>query len=96
MPIPFTQFLRPDGRRKQVLIDRPKAIEDDAQRLIDAGCHFDIEELTTGEISMTCEMDSLDEPTLGIRICDNGPAVPVNVDLLVRMSLAQWELNEEM
>jgi hypothetical protein len=87
--IPFTQFLMPDGRRTPVWIDRPKEIEDLARDLIEAGAHFDIEMLRTRDISMTVEMDVLDDPVLASEICSNGPDVPVCVDRIVRKAHAR-------
>jgi len=82
--IPFTQFLMPDGRRTPIEIDRSTSVEESAHRLISLGCHFDIEMLSTGEISMTCEDDRWeDEPVLAHEICPNGPEVPIAVDRLV-------------
>ncbi len=50
----------------------PQEIEDKANQLISKGCHFDIEMLSTGLISMTCEQG---EEVLSIIICPNGPEV---------------------
>ena len=80
MSIEFTQYLLPDGRQKKVLIARHPDIEEIANKLIDMGCHFDIEILTTGVISMTCEQD---EVLLGIQLCPNDNTVPGCVDKLI-------------
>lgn len=88
MSIPFTQYLRPDGRKKAVEIDRPPEIEAKARELIAAGYKFEIEELTTGEISMTCEWRDEEQPTLAIKICANGPAV---LDAVDRLVAAAWD-----
>lgn len=53
-----------------------------ATELIAWGMVFEIEELMTGKVSMTCEWPHKDE-VLSIQICDNGPAVPDCVDKLV-------------
>jgi hypothetical protein len=83
--IPFTQFLRPDGRRREVTIVRQPAIVEKAQKLIEAGCRFKIEELTTGQVSMTVERDDKDGETevLAQKIVMNGPKVPPAVDEMV-------------
>lgn len=81
MPIPFTQFLMPDGRRTHVEIDRPPEIEAKAHSLIQCGCRFEIEMLRTGQISMTVERG--EDETLAIEVCPNGPDVPVCVDRIV-------------
>ncbi len=91
MSIPFTQFLRPNGERRAVEIDRPPEIEDAARALVAAGCRFDIEELTTLQISMTCEHHALaeDEQVLAHEVCRNGPPVLAAVDRLVQTATAR-------
>lgn len=84
MSIPFTQYLRPDGRTKGVEIDRPAEIEDAAKRLIDSGCVFEIEELSDGTVSMTCERD---DEVLAHELCPNGPDVPTTVDRMIQSAL---------
>lgn len=90
--IPFTQFLRPDGRRRQVSISRPPSVWAHAKPLIDAGCRFEIEELSTGHVSMTVERDDKDGETevLSQRIVKNGILVPLTVDDLVHEAFKQW------
>lgn len=92
MSIPFTQYLRPDGRRQQINIDRPAEIEELARRLIVCGYRFEIEVLTTGEVSMEVVRDIPDPDctdSLGLELCINGPAVegvpgvPETVDKLI-------------
>jgi hypothetical protein len=86
MSIPFTQYLRPDGRKRAMTIDMDKEIEDKAQLLIAKGLHFDIEELTTGLISMTCG-DS--EEIISMEVCPNGPEVVESVKKLVQYAASQ-------
>lgn len=83
--IPFTQFLRPDGRRREVSIVRSDEVARQAQQLIEAGCRLEIEELTTGHVSMTVERDDAEGETqvLGQRIVMNGPKVPSAVDSMI-------------
>ena len=87
MTIPFTQFLRPDGERRDVTIDRPPEVEAAALRLFEAGCRFEIEVLRTLEVSMEvvgpADLDG-DRPSLASLVVANGPGVPEAVDLLVR------------
>lgn len=91
--IPFTQYLRPFGEKKPVEIDRPADVEAAAHRLIDLGCKFDIEELRTLQISMTCECDEFeDDEVLAHEICANGPPVLVAVDRLVAVATKQYAL----
>lgn len=83
----FTQFLMPDGRRKLVTVARSAEIEVEAARLEGLGVRFEIEVLTTSEISMTAEIDTDNEdenPVLAMEIVENGPPVLDAVDRLVR------------
>lgn len=86
MGIPFTQYLRPDGRKQSVSIERPADIETRAQAIIDAGYSFECEELNTNppRVSFTVASPREDEGDIAIKICVNGPDVPKTVDLLVR------------
>lgn len=81
MPILFTQYLRPDGRREPTTIDRPPEIEALAARIIAAGGRFESEHLATGHVSLTVAYNGDD---IAIQVCMNGPHVPANVDQLVR------------
>lgn len=85
MSVPFTQFLRPDGRQQSVTIDRPTEVVEAAQQLIARGCRFEIELLRTGEVSMECcrTVDG-ETQTLAMEIVANGPPVCDAVDRLVR------------
>jgi len=59
--------------------------EADAWELIRAGCRFDIEELTTGMISMTCMIGQGEkEECLSIEVVENGPPVIGAVKKLVK------------
>lgn len=82
--IPFTQYMRPNGRKVRVEVDRPAEIERRADALIKLGAVFEIEELMSGMVSMTCERDTGDDDeVLGHELCSNGPEVPGAVDTLV-------------
>lgn len=78
--IPFTQFLRPNGRRVDVWIERPEPIVAKAREIIAAGYEFQCEELTTGHAHLTI---SDGEDDVAGELCMNGPAVPDAVDRLV-------------
>ena len=78
--IPFTQYMRPDGRRVEVSIERPEEICKKAEAIINAGYCFEIEVLTTGLVSMTISDDEADHD---MEIVDNGPGVPVAVDRMI-------------
>jgi hypothetical protein len=85
MGIHFTQFLRPDGRRKTVTIERPPEVEANAKRIADAGLRFECEVLTTNEVSLTIADDDED---LAFEVVPNGPDVPNAVDRLLAKGLA--------
>ena len=89
--IPFTQFLRPDGRQTAVTIERPAPIVALAAVVRTAGGRFEIEELQDRTVSMTVECDApaFEDAPVTIKLCPNGPAVPETVDALVREAYAR-------
>ena len=87
--IPFTQYLRPDGRKQSVEVERPDDIERLAQEFIAAGGYFECEELTTGQVSLTAGHPSCEAGDMAIVICENGPSVPGAVDKLVANAI-EW------
>lgn len=78
--IPFTQFLRPNGRQIEVTIERPEVIEAKARAIIAAGYRFEVEELMDGTASFTI---SDGEDDVAMELVKNGPGVPATVDKLV-------------
>lgn len=98
MSIEFTQFLLPDGRQKKIKIDRPKAIEDLATELDDAGHRFEIEVLMNGVISMTVEIEGPDgeEITRAHELVENGPKVPKRIDKLIQDAYTDWGGRDEL
>jgi len=78
--IPFTQYLRPDGRKAAVSIDRPDEIARLADRIIGRGFRFECEHLTTGHASLTIAGADDDED---IEVVRNGPEVPAAVDRMI-------------
>lgn len=91
--IPFTQYLRPDGRKRQVRIERPPDVANAAHRLIEAGYRFECEELSTGHASLTI-VDPDDEADIAIEVVPNGPEVPAAVDRLVAEAMKHMENRE--
>src|SRR5215831_21154832 len=88
MSIPFTQYLRPDGRRRAVEIDMSQEVEDLAERFIVAGGRYECEELTTGHASLTAVYDvDGEDQDIAIEVCPNGPEVLGRVEKLVRRSI---------
>lgn len=84
--IPFTQYLRPDGRKKPVEIVRPQPVMERAEAIMAAGYSFEIEELSNGMVSMTITgFDPAIEEVgdLAHELCMNGPDVPAKVDKLI-------------
>ena len=87
--IPFTQYLRPDGRRKAESIERPPEVEAAAHAIIAAGFRFEAEVLRTGFVSFEVlkEDEHGDADTLAMTTVANGPKVPEAVDRLVRNAM---------
>ena len=88
MSIPFTQFLRPNGRQKPTVIDMPEETEGLAKTLVQAGCRFEIEELSTGMVNMEC---MLGDHCICGELCPNGPEVPGAVEKLVRAAYGRLD-----
>lgn len=76
MPIPFTQFLRPDGRQQQITITLDDETQAKADQILAAGYTFAIEVLRTDEVSATIADPVLDEDVAHATIVPNGPKVP--------------------
>ncbi len=89
----FTQFMRPNGRRASVSIERPEAVETDAAKLVAASARFEIEMLMTGHVSIEILADNIADPDephcLAHELVANGPGVPGAVDDAVRNALAE-------
>jgi len=83
MTIPFTQYLRPDGRKRATEIEMPEEVEKIAKAFIDSGGRYECEELTTGHASFTAVKFGED---VAIQLCMNGPKVPETVEQLIRKS----------
>lgn len=90
MGIEFTQYLRPNGRRSTVSIEREDATEHEARFFIDKGGRFECEELMTGHVSLTAVFPTEEgDEDIAIEVVSNGPAVPTAVDQLVT-SAVRW------
>jgi hypothetical protein len=85
MTIPFTQYLLPNGRKRDAEINRPAEVEEIAQRFIASGGRYECEVLRTGHVSLTAVKNDDD---VEIVVCANGPGVGEKVDELVRKSAA--------
>lgn len=86
MSIAMTQYLRPHGRPRAVTVDRPEEIERLAVEAQRAGVVFELEELMTGEVSITAERG---EEDIAIEVVPNGPGVAEAVDRVVKAA-AEW------
>ncbi len=81
MDIPFTQYLRPNGRKVQVQFQCENAdVAAKAQRILAAGFRLECEELMNGMVSLTIGND---EEDLAWQLCPNGPEVPAAVHRLI-------------
>lgn len=90
--IPFTQYLRPDGRKRPCSIDMPADVEALAFKFIEDGGWFEVEELTTGHASLTaCRVVDGEPGDIAIRVVENGPPVLTAVEELVREAAAWRE-----
>jgi hypothetical protein len=83
--IPFTQYLRPNGKAQQVYFQADQETYNLAQTLLDRGFAFEAEVLTTGEVSLTV---SDGEEDIAIQVCPNGPGIENFVNALVREAIA--------
>ena len=81
--IKFKQFLFPDGREKEVTIERPEPIADRAGVLQDNGFLLEIEN-NNGQIWMSC-VNHETEVSFD-RFVSNGPEVPESVDSMINVA----------
>lgn len=83
--IPFTQYLRPDGQKRAVEIERGAETEAVAKRFIDAGGRFELEMLGDMKtVSLTaCRIVDNEPQDIACELCENGPEIPSAVDHLV-------------
>ena len=89
--VPFTQFLRPDGRQMRVWIDRSPEIAELARKLTSEGVRLELEELSTGEASLeaVCDDEEGEVDSLAGEVVPNGEGVGEAVDRLVREAAAE-------
>ena len=86
--IPFTQYLKPNGKKVSVVIDMDEDTEAQAKILLDNGYHFAVEILNNGIVSITCEND---EDVISIELCENGPKIPDIVRKLITTAKERME-----
>lgn len=76
----FIQYLRPNGRKEAVSIDRPDDICAKADSIKRQGFRFECETLTTDDVSLTISDDDGD---YSVKVVPNGSGIPVAVDELI-------------
>lgn len=86
--VEFTEYVLPNGRRRQVFIDCPDYVAAAAEELHRRGYRFECETLTTGHVSLTIvgptgPVDEDDEGDVAIEVVPNGPSVLDAVDRLI-------------
>ena len=81
--IPFTEYVKPNGRKRETIIVRSMAVCDKANDIMAAGYDFEVELLTTGDVSLTITNEDGDAD---IEVVENAPGGVVGnaVDRLVR------------
>lgn len=78
--VPFTQYLLPNGRTKQVAFGVTGETAVKARSILDKGCKFEAEMLPTGMVSLSV---SDGEQDIAIEVTPNGPEIPEAVVRLV-------------
>lgn len=79
----FTQFLRPNGKKREVEVHLDHVSEEKAHAIIESGHHFEIEELSNGLVSATIVHDEMDEDVAHARIVPNGPQVILAITKMI-------------
>lgn len=87
--IHFKQFLFPDGREKDVIIERPEPIVDRASVLMDNGFSLEIEN-NEGQIWMSCVNHETEQSF--DRFVENGPEVPTAIDAMINEAFESLDL----
>ena len=84
MAIPFTQFLRPNARRRTISVMAAEDVEKKAHNLIARGCRFEAEVLSTGIVHFSVEITKAGEDeVLANALCENGPVIEQTIEKLV-------------
>lgn len=94
----FTQYLRPDGRKQIISIDRPAMVVAKADHILSHGFVFEAEVLTTEQVSLTIS-DAWGD--YAFQLAPNDPAVPSSVGKLilefdVARALAARKINQRL
>ncbi len=83
MPVPFTQYLLPNGRRRLITIEVDSDVQEMAEDIIREGHRFEAEVLTTGEVSLTI-FDEDTEEDVAIVLVRNRKGVREAVQEMIR------------
>lgn len=85
MEIPVTQYLMPDGRKRETSIDgMPDSLAPILREIAKAGLHLEAEVLSTGMVSFTLAYHKQDTD-YDIEICANGPGENGTKASLIRL-----------
>ena len=80
--ITFTEYIRPNGRKKEVELECPSDTKHKADGLVRKGYRFECETLPDKTISLTA-VDPNDEGDVAIELCGRRSAIPNAVRSLV-------------
>jgi len=86
LSIPFTQYLKPDGRKRMMRFGVLGESAVAARKVLDAGLQFECEILTTDEVSLTVFDDEIEED-IAIEVCPNGPDVDAAIVRLINAAV---------
>lgn len=79
--VPFTQYVRPNGRKREVSIEVNDTLAPMVQAIIAKGLRFECEVLSTGVISLS--ISNGEEDITGVLV-DNGPGVRLAVERMIQ------------
>lgn len=80
----LTQFLMPNGRRKEISVALPGKLQGRCKEILDEGFTFSCEMLQTGAIALYISDDAAEED-LVCEIAENGPGPQSPKNVLTRM-----------
>jgi len=84
------QFMRPSGRQNPTSTILPFDLQDEYDRMRLAGCRFEAEVLSTGEVSVTI-FDTHEEIDIAIAVLPNGPGVQPAMARMLAYNFAPTE-----
>ena len=93
MDVPFTQYIRPNGRKRECVVSCPDTLRTNVQAIIDRGWRFEAEVLTTDEVSLTV-FDPETETNMAIQVGPNGSNVKRMVRELIKAGFKATQQQE--